>query len=272
MGADLFDPEADTSGAMTGAGESAHDIDALRDQNGNLPRDVFTRLRAKQPAKRGPGRPAGSRNKRSAELERIIPHKYGDPVEFQAKLYSMPLDQMCELLLVADGTVARREELEELLVALSEKVDNAAMRQGTVLTAEDFRNLTNACDALASAASKMQGKPGDLAIKALNLQLGAAKAVSEYVHSKKAVEAKLTFDNLPVIAMPGATTGVADFQQQAQVAQVAGDLLAKALNKGHLEATDLVDLQLVDGRFVRGDVDVTPPDDDGADEAEGGDA
>jgi len=35
----------------------------------------------------------------------------------------MPLDQLCQLLLVADGTIQRREELEDLLEGLAERGD-----------------------------------------------------------------------------------------------------------------------------------------------------
>jgi hypothetical protein len=241
-------------------------LDAFRDDKGNLPPNVFQLVREEEgAAKRGPGRPKNSKNKASKDMAKFIAHKYGDPVEYLASIYAMPLDQLCETMLAADGTVQRREELEELLVALADRVEALAhVGSTTVLDAEDYRNLTKACEALGSAASKMQGKPGDLAIKALNVTLSAAKAVSEYCHSKQATKAKVEFDNLPVFMMPGGKPGVPDFSQQDQETRFAADLLANALKQGRLEPQQLLGLELKEGQLVvEGEYVEVTPDEDG---------
>lgn len=72
-------------------------LDMLRDDKGRLPEDVFRRIR-----QRGRGRPPGAANKRNADLAKLVAQQHGDPVLFMASLYSTPLDQLVELMLVAD--------------------------------------------------------------------------------------------------------------------------------------------------------------------------
>lgn len=252
--------ERESGGGVLGVPASPEQLDMLADENGKLPANVF-RIMRDEPAKRGPGRPKGSRNKRNQDLAKLIAHKYGDPVEFQASIYAMPLDQLCQLLLVADGTLERQEQLEELLNGLAERVDGLRKAAGETVTADDYKNLTDACEALAQAATKFQGKPGDLALKALNLQMAGARSVSEYVHSKKATEHNVKVENLPVIAMPGVGSKVVDFNDREQEIRFAGNLLAEALAKGRIEQTDVVNLTFQDGRFVRDDGAEIGPDD-----------
>ncbi|MFX4085618.1 hypothetical protein ACKU27_11000 [Sphingobium yanoikuyae] len=87
--------------AVTGesitAGMEPEQLDMLRDEKGFLPSDVFRRMR-----QRGPGRPAGARNKRNDDLAKLVAQQHGDPVLFMASLYSTPLDQLVELMLIAD--------------------------------------------------------------------------------------------------------------------------------------------------------------------------
>ena len=87
--------------AVTGesitAGVDPEQLGRRRDDKGRLPQDVFQQLR-----QRGRGRPPNARNKRNDDLARLIAHQHGDPVLFMASLYSTPLDQLVELMLVAD--------------------------------------------------------------------------------------------------------------------------------------------------------------------------
>ena len=236
-------------GAVLGMESEPQQLDLLRDEDGKLPSNVFRLLRQEPEKARGPGRPKGSRNKASDDLAKLIGHKYGNPVEFQASIYAMPLDQLVELLQVADGTIERRDRIEELLVGLAEKVEALGTRQGHVMMPEDYRALTKACDSLATAASKLQGKPGDLALKALNLQLLSASRVSEYTDSKKPTEHKVDFNAIPTIVMPG--VGAAEnFDEADRVTRIAGDLLARALRNGRIEPQQIVGLQLQNGQFV----------------------
>jgi hypothetical protein len=262
----------ESGGGVLGVASDAGQLDLLRDEDGKLPSNVFALVRQEPELARKPGRPAGARNKRDAALEHLIEHKYGNPVEFQASIYAMPLDQLCELLLIADGTIARREKLDGLLVDMAARVrELAALRkaQGERDDSGSIERLAEACEALESVARTSAGKPGDVAIKALNLQLAAARTVSEYTNSKKPTEHKIELDKIPTLVMPGFAAPGVDFAQQDQVTRFAGEMLAKALSQGRIAPQDIVGLQLVDNRFVMEgeavEIDDTPPDSEGED-------
>lgn len=243
------------AGVLGGALAPAQ-LDLLREDDGRLPDNVFQLARAEE-AKR-PGRPKGSRNKRSSNLAAVLQAKYSDPVEFQASVYDMPLDQLCEALLIADGTVARQRKLDAMLLALSERVDELtgeAKRRGVPI--ESIERLAEACEALEGAARRSQGKPGDVALKALNLQLQAARTVAEYVHSKKPVEAVVRHQADAVLMMPAAQGGAA-FDAVDETTRMAGDLLAKALASGQLTGSDIVGLRLHDGQLVDAEFEEVP--------------
>lgn len=179
---------------ITGAENTPEQIDAFRDDRGDLPSNVFQLLRQQDgEAQRGPGRPKGARNKRSQELAKLIAHKYGDPVEYMASLYAMPLDQVIELLKLAD--------------------------------------------------KGKTGKQGDLAMKAVNLQLSAAKAVSEYVHSRKPVEAVIRHEADAVLVMPGVGGG---FEAKDEYTRRAAAIIGGALKDGRITAEALLDMRLAD--------------------------
>jgi hypothetical protein len=116
MGAEpsaLMRAMAAEAGTMLGVDADTEQLDLLRDEDGKLPHDIFRRMR--ENAERGVGRPAGSGNKRTQALAKLIVHRFGDPVEALASIYSMPLDQLCELLVIADGSRKREERLAESL-------------------------------------------------------------------------------------------------------------------------------------------------------------
>lgn len=190
-------------------------LDAMRDKRGHLPANVFQLARAMPAERRGPGRPKGAMNRRSVDLAKLVVHKYGDPVEAMASIYRMPLDQLVELLRLADNG-------------------------GAV------------------------GKRGELAIKALNVQLAAAKAVSEYVHSKKPVEAVVRHQSDAVLVLPAAQTGAA-FSAVDDATRMAGEQLAQLLAHGTLTAQDIAGLRLVEGQLV--DAEYEDIDGDGEDDA-----
>ncbi|MFY9350651.1 MAG: hypothetical protein WBL20_09550 [Sphingobium sp.] len=97
-------------------------------------------------------------------------------------------------------------------------------------------------------------KIGDITAKALGIQLAAAKSVSEYVHSKKPVQAEVKVGVDGVIVMPGAQV-----LGQNPVDQVMGRI-ADALNSGQIDPAQLRDMRIVDGEFAE------LPDDDGEDD------
>ncbi|WP_225205077.1 hypothetical protein [Novosphingobium huizhouense] len=190
---------AAAGGAGLFGGEwDAERIDAMRDANGNLPRDAFRLIRQQQGEDRKAGRPKGAGNKRNQQLAKLITHKFGDPVEAMASLYAMPLDQMVELIRIADPG--------------------------------------------------KDSKTGDIAIKALNVQLAAAKAVSEYVHSKKPVEANVNVRSDGVLVFPGGVAG--SFDQLDDQSRQAAALIQGAVDTGQVSADMLAGMKLVDGQLV----------------------
>lgn len=235
--AGLFGVEADASA-----------VDALRRADGTLPPDVFRILRRTPPAARGPGRPKGAGNKRSEQLSRLIIHKYGDPVEAMASLYATPLDQLVELVLIADGTQERQRQLDELVSELARGVHDLVKASRGNVSAESINRLADACEALESAARRSQGKPGDVAIKALNVQLAAQKATAEYVHSKKPVEANVNVKSDGVLVFPGGVAG--GFDQLDDRTRHAGALIQKALEGGQITSDMLANMTLRDGQLV----------------------
>lgn len=247
---EVIDSERESGSAVLGVPSDARQLDLLRGENGKLPSNVFQLARSEPERARGPGRPKGSQNKRNEGLAKLIAHKYGNPVEFQASIYAMPLDQLCELVLVADGTVERQEKLDELLVDLAGRVRELSRGNRNAENREGIDRLADACEALERAAKSRASAPGKVALAALNLQLQAAKTVSEYVEQKQATKVEVDMDNIPTIVMaaPGAAQ---HFDESDKVTRLAGDLLAKALSKGRIDAADIVGLQFDGEKFIQ---------------------
>lgn len=249
------------AGIMGGALEP-HQLDLLRDGDGNLPSNVYQLARTEE---RKRGRPPGSRNKRSTNLAAMLEAKYPDPVLWQAALFSMPLDQLCEMLLIADGTIARQQRLDELLDDLTGTVSGLIKaHRGRGLAPETVDRLAEACEALESAARSRASKPGDVALKALNIQLAAARTVSEYRHSKKPTEVVAKVNHDAVMVLPAAQKS-ADFGAVDEVTRMAGEGIAKLLAKGTLTAADIAGVQLVNGQLVH-EAEFEEVDDEGAGE------
>lgn len=232
--------------SMFGADASPEELDALRGPDGRLPSNAFRQLRARN-GKRGPGRPLGAVNKRSEGLAKLVIQQYGDPVLGGAALYGMPLDQLCEMLLVADGSQERAEQTDELTRALAVQV--AELGEAVHLAAKrgDVADLNKAADRLADAAeslenvSKSSGKAGALALQALNVQLMARRFVAEYVHSKRPVAVEVSHKTDGVLVMP--RTGGGD--DAAFVRDKLGGMMAA----GRIEADQVARLELRDGRL-----------------------
>lgn len=215
------------TGAAFGCATEPSQLDLLRDDRGKLPSNVF--LRVREGEGRGPGRPKGALNKRSEQLAKLVCQQSGDPVLYMASIYATPLDQLVELLKIADPS------------------DKASKR-------------------------------GELAIKALNVQLAAASAVSPYVHSKKPVESNVNVRSDGVLIMPTAAgPSVAGVDDTGAQMQALGSRLALALQDGTLELSDLAGKRLVDGQIVDGDWSEGDADagfqsgDDDEDDEDGGD-
>ena len=68
----------------------AEQLELLRDEHGNLPKNVFA-LARKQ------GRPLGARNKRDQDLAKYIVEKYGDPVDAVGRVVEMDWQTLRDL-------------------------------------------------------------------------------------------------------------------------------------------------------------------------------
>jgi hypothetical protein len=197
--------------SIVGPSIAPEQLDAFRDDRGELPRNVFQLARQK-----AAGRPPGAKNKRNDVLAKLICQQHGDPVQYMASLYSMPLDQIIDLV---------------------------------------------------KLASPGSGKAvsGDLAIRALGVQLAAAKEVAQYVHSKKPVEANVNVKSDGTILMGGAVTSAEWQGGQGPVGEVLRQI-ESAVKSGDIDASRLSDIRIVDAEYhVVGD-----DDDDGDDDGDMG--
>jgi hypothetical protein len=188
-------------GAVLGVQSDPLQLDAFRDEKGKLPSNVFQLAR-----KPGPGRAPGAKNKRGPVLAKLICNQSGDPVLFMASIYSMPLDQLVELIKIA-------------------------------------------------SPGSGKAPPGDLAIRALSVQLQAAKEVSQYVHSKKPVE------HIVDASVDFKAFFIGQHGLDSAPAQQALANAAEAVNKGLISEADLRDLRIVDGEFS--ELPMTSDEDDG---------
>lgn len=220
-------------GTILGAETDAEQLDLLRDPDtGKLPANVFQLSRARA-QRTGPGRRPGSRNKRSDQLARYVTEKYGDPVEGMAAIYAMPLDQLVELLLVADGSKDR----EDRLITLAERTEAFVERlyadseAGRALTDKQIENLDKLVERVGDLAKVLKTKPGELALKALNTQLAARREVANYVHSKKPIAVDLTRRADVILNIPGLT-------DPAAIAGLVGDEELSPEDWARLEPTD----------------------------------
>lgn len=260
MPASALEPEQQ---ALFGAGADAAAIDAHRGADGRLPATIFRDLRG-DPAARSRGRPPGSRNKRGSDLSKLILQMHGDPVLAMASIYATPLDQLVEMLLIADGSQARQGELQHLIETLTEEIALTVRIAKANVSDDTLRELAKACGKLEQACNTLQGKPGDLAMKALNAQLAAAREVATYVHSKKPTEQHVKVSTDGVLVMPSRDAG-GDFDALHADTKDSGQIINDALRAGAIEAADLGSMQLIDGRLiVDGEfVEVSDEDDDG---------
>ena len=241
---------------IMGAAVTSEQLELLRGKDGKLPDNVFRLIR--QNSRKGPGRPLNARNKRSEALSKLIVHQHGDPVMAMASMYSMPIDELIELVLIADSTAEREARLLDLIAKAEDLIDELmkSIKAGGIGSSDSLDKridkVATLMDRVFDAAKALKMKPGDLAIKALNLQLAAAKATAEYVHSKKPVEANVNVKSDGVLVMPGAPQG-ATFDQSDALVRQAADGIANALRKGAIEANQIAGLRLIDGQLVNED-------------------
>ncbi len=207
--------------AVAGVETTAEQLDLLRDPtSGRLPANVFQLVRD-QEAKRGRGRPAGARNRKSDQLAKIIVQKYGDPVEGMAALYAMPLDQLVEMLLVADGSRERQDRLDALLARTDELFDR--MKAIGIGSDDMLEKLATVLDRVADVAKQLKSKPGELALKALNTQLLARREVGPYVHGKMPIQVDHSHRADVILNIPGLTDSahLAEYLENGEISEEA---------------------------------------------------
>lgn len=190
------------SAAIVGGGTSEQ-LELLRGEDGKLPPDAFRRLRGE----RGRGRPAGVGNKRNADLAKLICQTAGDPLLYLSSVYATELDQLVEMLLIAEGVPER----EERLYSLMERVEASfaeALKSG--MSVEKSRTIEKLLNVFERAAMVLRTKPGEIALKALGHQIAAAKETAPYVHSKKPIEQNVNVRTDGTIFMPAPQTSAAD--------------------------------------------------------------
>lgn len=222
--------EACDGGAVLGAETEPLLLDELRGPDGKLPGNVFQLVR--QGRARKAGRPEGAKNKRNAKLAQLICQQHGDPVLYMASLYSMPTDQLVELLRLADDSAA----MEARLYDLAEKIEGqiAALLAKSTLTKAQGQVLERLVDRLGDIAKVLRTKPGDLAVKALALQKQAAQEVAQYVHGKQPVSVNVTGKSDMVLIVPGINAPLMDPKHLEE------EVARRGLGAIDLEAIELV--------------------------------
>lgn len=208
------------AGTVLGVETDAEQLDLLRDPHtGKLPSDVFKLARSQAQA-RGPGRPKGVGNKKTGQLAKLIVQKYGDPVEGMAAIYAMPLDQLVELLLIADGSKDREDHLIVLVERTQMLVDRLLDGEQRVpLTDKQVNRLTELVDRVGDLAKSLKTKPGELALKALNTQLAARREVGMYVHSRMPIAIDQNVRADVILNIPGLTDAahLADYVESPEL-------------------------------------------------------
>lgn len=212
-------------------GGSSEQLELLRSPEGKLPADAYRRMRMDRA---GPGRRPGSRNKRNTDLAKLICQQAGDPVLFMASVYATELDQLVEMLLIAEGVPEQQDRLAALcddMAALVRKAYDESWGE------ERLKAATKGLEAIERAASALKSKPGDIALKALGHQLNAAREVAGYVHSKKPVEATVNHKVDGVIFMPAPQVSAADPIDAVMRRTV------EAINSGAIDPAQITDLR-----------------------------
>lgn len=243
--------------SLLGDAVSFGQIDLALDQAKETGKSPFRLIReADGPAKRGRGRPKNAKNKASQDIAKLLAHKgIQDPVLYMAELYNTPVDQLAALALHADGTIERQSRLDTLIERAVENMERLTARLKLVSEivtgdhVEAARELQSAVKSLVHLSATSATKPGDIAIKIINAQLAAAKAVAEYTHSKRPVEAKVQLEALPTIVMPGVGADK-NYSEADAVTKLAGQLVAKALSVGQLTPESLHGMEMRDGQLV----------------------
>lgn len=214
-------------------------LDGMRGDDGRLPADTFRQLRR---GYSGRGRPPGAGNKRNQKIAQLVCQEAGDPVLFMASLYRMPLDQLVELLRLADDSAA----MEERLYRLAENIeaDIAKLAGKGNLTKAEGQLVERLVDRLGDIAKVLRVKPGDLAVKALALQKQAAAEVATYVHGRQPVSIDVKGKADMVLLVPGLNAPLGDAKH-----------LEDEVRRRGLEAVDFENMALLpvpdaeDGEF-----------------------
>ena len=90
-------------------------LDLLRDEQGNLPKDALRQLREKR---RGRGRPEGAGNKANKQIAKYFIERYGHPLDVLGEIINTPTDALVEQLKLAQGGEAKHKPVRAMDAAL----------------------------------------------------------------------------------------------------------------------------------------------------------
>lgn len=220
-----------------GIGDSDQ-LELLRSGDGRLPADAFVQMR-----ERRRGRPKNARNRRNTDLAKLICQQSGDPILFLSSVYATDLDQLVEMLMIAEGVPQREDRLFEMCDSLTNLMKLAIAEHWD---AKRLDVLMKVAERVERAATSMKSKPGEIALKALGHQITSAKETAPYVHSKKPIAVEATHKVDGVIFMPAPQVTAADPIDAVMRRTV------EAINSGAIDAAKIVDMRFdaAQGAFV----------------------
>ena len=237
---------------LAGAQATPKQLDLIAEQHGGkLPSNVFRLLRESEAeGERGRGRPKGSRNKRNDDLAKLIEHRGGNPVLAMVDMYATPFDQQIQLIYAAEGIAEREERLMRVVDETMELISEARAAVRKMLRGESLilepeklikllEKISDMTERVVDMAKGLKSKPGELAIKVLNLRLAAAKAVAEYHSSKKPVEANVNHNLDGVLIMAGAAARAQTADARAELYERTGREIGEMLKSGAIEPRQL---------------------------------
>lgn len=105
----LVDGLVEAAGAEPGEFfPSTAQMDLLADETASV---AEQQAALRESRKRGPGRPAGSRNHHQKDLARWFQQKFGDPLAVLGELMTMPVDVLYQQMVLAQGGESKTKKL-----------------------------------------------------------------------------------------------------------------------------------------------------------------
>lgn len=188
-------------------------LNLLREENGGrIDASGLRHLRT------GPGRRAGSRNKRTEKTAKLIVQRYGDPLDALGNFARMPIEDATAMVRHADDPDG--DDIEQILHAVN------------VLA----RGLSDeSADAVSKALIKWLSRKQISALDVLAMQVRVQQDLMTYVHGRQPVSVNVTEKTDAVVIIPGINAPTNVPQQQ----------IADAINQRGLDAIDFESMTLI---------------------------